>query len=83
MEQMGCAYIIYTDIGRDGMLSGPNLEQLCTLRDAVGCSVTASGGVTNLADIAALRDAGLYGTICGRSIYAGTLNLREAVETAN
>jgi len=82
MEQRGARYIIFTDIGRDGMLSGPNLEQLCALRDAVSCNVTASGGVTNIGDIHALREAGLYGAICGRSIYAGTLDLKEAVHAS-
>jgi len=81
MEALGAAYIIFTDIGRDGMLSGPNLEQLCALQEAVGCKITASGGVTNIDDIVALRDAGFYGAICGRSIYAGTLDLKEAVRT--
>jgi len=80
MEALGAAYIIFTDIGRDGMLSGPNLEQLAALQGAVSCRITASGGVTNLGDIKALRDLGLYGAICGRSIYAGTLDLKEAVE---
>ena len=79
VEAQGIEYIIFTDIGRDGMLSGPNLEQLCALRDAVSCKITASGGVTNINDILALRDAGFYGAICGRSIYAGTLDLGEAV----
>jgi len=82
MEQRGAAYIIFTDIGRDGMLSGPNLEQLCALRDSVSCNITASGGVTNISDIKALREAGLYGAICGRSIYAGTLDLKEAVNAS-
>ena len=81
METLGAAYIIFTDIGRDGMLSGPNLEQLAALQGAVSCHITASGGVTDLGDIKALRDLGLYGAICGRSIYAGTLDLREAVAT--
>ena len=82
MEQLGVAYIIFTDIAKDGMLQGPSLEQLCALQNAVGCNITASGGVTNLDDIHALRNAGLYGAICGRSIYAGTLDLKEAVEAA-
>ena len=79
MEALGVRNIIFTDIGRDGMLSGPNVEQLCALRDAVGCGVTASGGVTDLADIKALAAAKMYGAICGRSIYAGTLDLKEAL----
>jgi len=79
VEAQGVEYIIFTDIGRDGMLAGPNLEQLCALQNAVGCKITASGGVTDIRDIVALRDKGFYGAICGRSIYKGTLDLKEAV----
>jgi len=79
MLQYGVQYIIFTDICRDGMLSGPNLEQLRRLRDAVDCDIIASGGIVNLEDIRALRAEGLYGAICGRSIYAGTLDLRQAI----
>ena len=79
MEALGAAYIIFTDIGRDGMLAGPNLERLCALQGAVGCKITASGGVTDIRDIVSLRDKGFYGAICGRSIYKGTLDLAEAV----
>ncbi|MDR2752923.1 MAG: 1-(5-phosphoribosyl)-5-[(5-phosphoribosylamino)methylideneamino]imidazole-4-carboxamide isomerase [Oscillospiraceae bacterium] len=79
MEQLGVAHIIYTDISKDGMLNGPNLAHLQALQAHVRCRVTASGGITNLGDIAALRSAGLYAAICGRSIYAGTLDLRAAV----
>ncbi len=80
MESVGVKTIIYTDISKDGTLSGPNIEQLCELNKAVSCDITASGGVTNLEDIIALRDSGLYGAICGKSIYKGTLSLKEAVE---
>lgn len=80
MEEAGVGTIIYTDIGRDGTLSGPNLEQLTELNDAVSCNITASGGVTNINDITDLREKGLYGAICGKSIYEGTLSLAEAVE---
>ena len=80
MEDMGVKTIIYTDISKDGTLSGPNLEQLCALNEAVSCDITASGGVTNIDDIISLRDNSLYGAICGKSIYKGTLNLAEAVE---
>ena len=82
MEALGVEYIIFTDIARDGMLAGPNLEQLCALQNAVDCKITASGGVTDIGDIEALRAQGLYGAICGRSIYKGTLDLREAVKGA-
>lgn len=82
MEEAGVQCLICTDIARDGMLSGPNLGQLTRIQEAVGCDIVASGGVTNLSDIAALRDCGLYGAICGRSIYKGTLDLREAIQAA-
>lgn len=80
MEDMGVQTIIYTDISKDGTLSGPNVEQLVELNNAVSCNITASGGVTDINDIKTLRDNNLYGAICGKSIYKGTLNLREAVE---
>ncbi len=80
MEQMGVETIIYTDISKDGTLSGPNIEQLVELNHAVSCNITASGGVSNLDDIIKLRDNGLYGAICGKSIYKGTLDLKQAVE---
>lgn len=80
MEDMGVKTIIYTDISKDGTLMGPNIEQLTALNEAVSCDITASGGVTNIDDIIALRDKGLYGAICGKSIYKGTLDLKQAVE---
>ena len=80
MENAGVRNIIFTDIGRDGTLSGPNLEQLREINDAVSCDITASGGVTNINDINNLREIGLYAAICGKSIYEGTLDLYEAVE---
>ena len=80
MEDMGVKTIIYTDISKDGTLMGPNIEQLTALNEAVSCDITASGGVTNIDDIIALKDKGLYGAICGKSIYKGTLDLKQAVE---
>ena len=80
MEDMGVKTIIFTDISKDGTLTGPNIEQLVEINNAVSCDITASGGVTKIADILALRDKGLYGAICGKSIYEGTLDLRKAVE---
>ena len=79
MEQAGVGTLIFTDIDRDGMLSGPNLEQLDALNRAVSCDVVASGGIKDIGDIRALSDLGLYGAICGRSIYKGTLDLKEAI----
>jgi phosphoribosylformimino-5-aminoimidazole carboxamide ribotide isomerase len=80
MEDIGVKNIIYTDISKDGTLTGPNIQQLCELNSAVSCDITASGGVTNIDDIISLRDKGLYGAICGKSIYEKTLDLKEAVE---
>ncbi|MBQ7203024.1 MAG: 1-(5-phosphoribosyl)-5-[Eubacterium sp.] len=80
MEDIGVNTIIYTDISKDGTLSGPSIEQLVELNNAVSCNITASGGVTNIDDIIALKNEGLYGAICGKSLYKGTLNLKEAVE---
>lgn len=79
MEDIGVETIIYTDISKDGTLSGPNLEQLIELNNAVSCNITASGGVTDIDDIIALKNAGLYGAICGKSIYNKTLSLEEAI----
>lgn len=80
MEDAGVETIIYTDIAKDGTLSGPNLEQLVEINNAVSCNITASGGVTSITDILALREKKLYGAICGKSIYEQTLDLREALE---
>lgn len=79
MEQIGVKTLIFTDISKDGTLSGPNLEQLREINEAVSCDIVASGGVAVLEDIRALRALGLYGAICGKSIYKGTLDLAAAI----
>ncbi|MCI6245656.1 MAG: 1-(5-phosphoribosyl)-5-[(5-phosphoribosylamino)methylideneamino]imidazole-4-carboxamide isomerase [Eubacterium sp.] len=83
MEDFGVKTIIYTDISKDGTLSGPNLSQLKEINNAVSCNIIASGGITDINDIIALRNEGLYGAICGKSIYNSTLDLREAIEICN
>jgi len=80
MQKMGVQTIIFTDISKDGTLSGVNQEQLKALHDAVGCQIIASGGVHTMEDIKACANMGLYGTICGKSLYQGTLNLKEAID---
>ncbi len=82
MIEAGVRYFIFTDISKDGTLSGVNKEQLKSLADATEgkCNIIASGGVHTMDDIIACKEMGLYGTICGKSIYKGTLNLKEAVE---
>ena len=79
MEDIGVQTIIYTDISRDGTLQGPNLEQLKRIHEGVSCNIVASGGIQSIEDIKALEAMGLYGAICGKSIYKGTLSLEEAV----
>lgn len=85
-EDYGCEAIIYTDIARDGMLSGVNIEATVRLARHVSIPVIASGGVTNLDDIKALcavADEGIEGAILGRSLYEGTLDFTEAQELAD
>lgn len=85
MIKVGVRYFIFTDISKDGTLSGVNAEQLRDLNDAVGseCNIIASGGVHTMNDIITCKEMGLYGTICGKSIYKGTLDLAEAVAYAH
>lgn len=78
MEQMGVETLIYTDISRDGAMSGPNLDQLDRLNRAVSCNIIASGGVSGIDDVRAVRDLGLYGVIAGKSLYNGALDPEEA-----
>lgn len=80
VEKLGVSTIIFTDIGRDGTLEGPNLEMLDTLAKSVSCNITASGGIKDIDDIKAIKNMGLYGAICGKSIYSGTLDLSEAIK---
>jgi phosphoribosylformimino-5-aminoimidazole carboxamide ribotide isomerase len=82
MDAAGVSTIIYTDISRDGTLSGPNLEQLAELNGKVNANVVASGGIRDIADIAELKALGLYGAILGKSIYKGTIDLAEAITLA-
>ncbi|MGI6727721.1 MAG: 1-(5-phosphoribosyl)-5-[(5-phosphoribosylamino)methylideneamino]imidazole-4-carboxamide isomerase [Anaerovoracaceae bacterium] len=79
MEALGVQTIIYTDISRDGTLEGPNYKQLNSINEAVSIKVIASGGIHNLEDVKKLASFGLYGAICGKSLYKGTLSLREAI----
>ena len=80
---LGVGTIIFTDIGRDGMLTGPNTEMLKALRSALpGTALIASGGVKSAEDIRELKVLGMNGAICGKSLYAGTLDLGEAIRAA-
>jgi phosphoribosylformimino-5-aminoimidazole carboxamide ribotide isomerase len=77
------AAILYTDVARDGMLRGPNLEQARAVAEAGKVPVIASGGVGNLSHILQLRDLPVWGAIVGRSLYEGTLDLKSAIESAS
>lgn len=82
MIEVGVKYFIFTDISKDGTLSGVNTEQLLALSNSLSgrANIIASGGVHTIDDIIACKKMGLYGTICGKSLYIGTLNLYEAIE---
>jgi len=80
-EDYGVEGVIYTDIGRDGMLSGINIEATVRLAQALSIPVIASGGLSDLADIerlCAVEDQGIEGVICGRAIYSGDLDFARA-----
>jgi len=85
-EDYGVESIIYTDIGRDGMLSGINIEATVKLAQALTIPVIASGGLSSMADIEALcavEDEGVEGVICGRAIYSGDLDFAAAQARAD
>jgi len=85
-EDYGVEAIVYTDIGRDGMLQGINIEATLRLAQAVSIPIIASGGLTNMHDIDALCDIeedGVIGVIAGRAIYNGNINLTEAQKYAD
>jgi len=85
LEDAGVAGIIYTDISRDGMLKGPNIEGIKALAQSVKIPIIASGGVSNIEDIKRLKELesiGVVGVITGKAIYTGGLNLTEAIKVA-
>jgi phosphoribosylformimino-5-aminoimidazole carboxamide ribotide isomerase len=83
LEMVGAAGIIYTDISRDGMLSGPNIEATREIVESVKIPVIASGGVSGIEDIKNLMQIkNLWGVIVGKAIYSGALNLQKAITVA-
>ena len=85
-EDWGVESIVYTDIGRDGMLTGINIEATVKLAQALTIPVIASGGLSNMADIeklCAVEDEGIEGVICGRAIYSGDLDFGQAQAKAD
>ena len=85
MEATGASAVIYTDIGRDGMLAGPNVAETAVLAQSLTIPVIASGGVSSLKDVevlASLSSTGVAGIIIGRALYAGRFTLPEALDAA-
>ncbi|OGI38601.1 MAG: 1-(5-phosphoribosyl)-5-[(5-phosphoribosylamino)methylideneamino]imidazole-4-carboxamide isomerase [Candidatus Muproteobacteria bacterium RBG_16_62_13] len=85
-QDMGVEAIVYTDIGRDGMMNGVNVDATVKLAQAIAIPVIASGGITNLEDIrrlCAVADTGIVGAITGRAIYEGTLDFAAAQKLAD
>jgi phosphoribosylformimino-5-aminoimidazole carboxamide ribotide isomerase len=82
-EDCGVAAIVYTDIARDGMLTGPNIDETLDLAEAVDVPVIASGGISSIDDLRAVVVAGrsvLAGVVCGRALYDGRIDLAEALK---
>ncbi|MGN0505773.1 MAG: 1-(5-phosphoribosyl)-5-[(5-phosphoribosylamino)methylideneamino]imidazole-4-carboxamide isomerase [Lachnospiraceae bacterium] len=79
MKELGVKTIIYTDIAKDGMLTGPNLSQTKRLVEATGIDIIASGGVSSMEDLEALLRLGVEGTILGKAIYEKRVDLKSAV----
>lgn len=77
LENLGLKTLIYTDISKDGMLSGPNLEEFKTLKGSVDMNIIASGGISSISDINNLKDLKLYGAIIGKALYTGNIKLEE------
>lgn len=85
-EDFGVAAIIYTDIGRDGMMQGVNIDATRQLAEAISIPVIASGGLSSLADIEklmAIESSGVVGAITGKAVYTGAIDLRAAVALTN
>lgn len=79
---MGIKFLLVTSIGRDGSLSGPDIDNLSKILD-LDAKVIASGGVRSLNDIVILRDLGIYGVIVGRALYEGLFSLKKALRVAS
>ena len=82
MEEIGVDTLICTDISRDGAMRGANRELYRKLAESCSVNITASGGVSSLEDLRALRDLGLYAAILGKAYYTGAVSLPEALEAA-
>ena len=82
LRDTGVSTVIYTDISKDGMLSGTNLEVYGELSEIKGLDIVASGGITFINEIEKLRDMNIYGAIVGKAVYEGKLSLKDALRAA-
>lgn len=86
MQEKGVKRIIFTDIWRDGTLKGPNLQAIKDMANSTNLKIIASGGISTIEDISALKEMeplGVEGVIIGKALYAGTVNLQEALAVAS
>ena len=82
MQALGVKTVICTDISRDGAMQGTNRELYRELSEKFDMDIVASGGVSTIDDVKALREMDLYGAIVGKAIYTGDIDLKEAIEVA-
>ena len=80
MKDIGVKTVIYTDISKDGMMQGPNIESTKELIESTGLNIIASGGISSMADLEKVSAIGAEGAIIGKALYNGTLNLAEVIE---
>ncbi len=82
LYNLGVKNVIYTDISKDGLMQGTNIEIYKVLSQIKGINITASGGITNINEIKQLKDMGIHSAIVGKAIYEGALNLEEVIQIA-
>ncbi len=80
MKEYGVRHIVYTDISRDGMLTGPNVEYTKKLTEETGMNIIASGGMSSMEDLRQLYHGGVRGAIIGKALYENRIDLKEAIE---
>lgn len=79
LKQKGVKTLVYTDISKDGMLQGPSFDQLSMIQKS-GIDIIASGGVSKIEDVIAIKDMGIYGAIVGKALYEKKIDLKELLE---
>ena len=80
MKKIGVETIVYTDISKDGMLQGPNINNTKDLIDKTGLNVIASGGISSMKDLELVNEINAYGCIIGKALYEKHIDLKKAVE---